>query len=144
MIRTNYCNPASNRHKGMTLIEITLVVAIIGILAAIAYPSYSDHVRKAHRKQAMADMAKLQLYLEEHYDKGYSANAILAGEQCGTFCEVDNQRYVITANVEKDGYLITGTPQTDKSQHIDKCAGTQYEKLTLSHTGQSLPVECWQ
>lgn len=49
--------------KGFTLIEIMIVVAIIGILAAIAYPSYQDSVQKSRRtdgKSVVVDTAALQ------------------------------------------------------------------------------------
>lgn len=71
------------RRHGFSLIEIMVVVAIIGVLASIAIPLYTGHIRKARRSEAMAALQTIALYEEKgmaefsKYGNGIYNNGIL-------------------------------------------------------------------
>jgi type IV pilus assembly protein PilE len=56
-----------NRQHGFTLIELMIVVAIVGILAAIAYPTYTEQVRKSRRAEAQAALMGLANAMERYF-----------------------------------------------------------------------------
>ncbi|EGR1124480.1 type IV pilin protein [Vibrio cholerae] len=145
MIRKIFCKPSVSQQQGMTLIELMIAVVIVGVLASIAYPAYTNYVKEGHRKQAMADMAKIQLYLEEKYQNGYTATGIVDAQKvCNSFCSVDSDRYKIVVETTTTSYAITATPQSSKGQNSDQCDGSAYTSLTLNEKGVTSPIGCWK
>lgn len=68
------------RQRGFTLMELMIVVAIVGILASIAYPSYQSHVLKTRRAVAAGCMLELAQWMERNY------TTCLAYNVTGTTC----------------------------------------------------------
>jgi len=65
--------------QGFTLIELMIAVAIVGILAAIAYPSYIEHVRKTRRADAKAVVLELSQWMERFYTENSRYDKTRAG-----------------------------------------------------------------
>ncbi|WP_319004934.1 type IV pilin protein [Microbulbifer aggregans] len=55
------------KQRGFTLIELMIVVAVIGVLAGIAIPSYQEHVKKARRADAQGALMGLAQAMEKHF-----------------------------------------------------------------------------
>ncbi|MGH8467618.1 MAG: type IV pilin protein [Gammaproteobacteria bacterium] len=65
--------------SGFTLIEVMIVVAIVGILSAIAYPSYQQHVRSSRRADAQAALLELAQIMERRFTENNGYDLGLAG-----------------------------------------------------------------
>jgi len=63
----NSTQSGQRRRAGFTLVELMIAVAIVAILAAIAYPSYQEQIRKANRADAQADLLNLAQFMERYY-----------------------------------------------------------------------------
>lgn len=68
-MKTRFHPARDNRasSQGFTLIELMITVAIIGILASIAYPSYTQYVQRANRAEARAMLLENAQFLERNY-----------------------------------------------------------------------------
>ncbi len=116
MMRESSLNVRANR--GFTLIELMIAVAIVGILAAIAYPSYQDHVRRTYRSTAKADLVALAQAAERYYTTRAGAmtytgatTALYSGHSPADG-PAASARYNLAIAVAADGqsYTLTATP----------------------------------
>lgn len=142
------------RESGFTLVELMIVVAIIGIIAAIIYPSYVQYVVKSNRSAAesliMDAAAKQQLYLLDK--RTYASTMATLGYSCPgsiqtTVCNNYQQPIAIT-NVSSSPptFTITATPVPGGNQAArdTKCAAVSVDQAgTKSISGTSTVSACW-
>lgn len=110
--------------KGFTLIELMIVVAIVGILSSIAYPSYVEYVRKGQRNEARAALLQAAQYME----RGATATGLYPSALPSGMQSTESKKYNLSANVagNQASFTLTATPV-----QADAMCGN----LTLSNTG---------
>ncbi|WP_416138248.1 type IV pilin protein [Halomonas sp. HK25] len=143
---------STRRTAGFTLIELMIAVAIVGILASIAYPSYQRYVLESRRTDAKSSLMQVAGQLERCYtvtsDYRYRDGD---GNACINFPIDSNEGfYRITASAadgtgtvpESSNYRLTATTTgaQNSSQSGDSC-----DDFTLTHTGArgANETDCW-
>ena len=125
--------------KGFTLIELMIAVIIIGILAAIVYPSYIDSVRKSRRADAESVLLELANYMERTYTESNKYNPTGFALPITQSPKTGDKFYDIsTASINANSYVLQAVPVANTSQAADSC-GT----LKLSSSGVKTPANCW-
>ncbi|MCX7946302.1 MAG: type IV pilin protein [Hydrogenophilus sp.] len=126
---------------GITLLELVVVLAIVAILAAIAYPSYRDHILKTRRAAATACLLDLAQNLEQRYSAILKYEAIPLQAPCVADLSA-YYTFSYDGDVTSTAFRLKATALG--SQAEDKVGNTSCRELTLRHTGERSPPLCWQ
>jgi type IV pilus assembly protein PilE len=142
---------AKPARKGFTLIELMIVIAIVGILAAVAMPIYTDNIRRGKLPEAFTRLAVYATRMEQYYqdNRNYGNGACTdvntptglafpsnaTGQQKFNYsCQLSNggQSYVLTAS----GAAEAAVGHTFTLTHTGQQATTQFK-------GAAVTKNCW-
>ncbi|MFN3304121.1 MAG: type IV pilin protein [Roseateles sp.] len=141
--------------RGFTLIELMVVVTIVGILAAVAYPVYTSHLQRSRRADAVKVLTAV-VQAQERYRGNRSAYASTLTDLGIDASRITNHYTLDIAGLGESaslvgGYLVTATARSDSQQASDsqcaklrirvEAASVSYESLSSADADTS--SLCW-
>ena len=120
----------SRRQAGVTLMELMIVVAIIGILASIAVPAYQSYMTRTYRGAAKACISEFGQALERYYTTNLTYVGAAPAPGCQFESELDDRYTITVGNLAQRTYTITATPIA-----VQLASDTQCGVLTQNQTG---------
>jgi len=126
------------KYKGFTLVELMITVAIVGILAAIALPSYQTYTLKTKRSDAKIGLLQMADSQERYYlqNNSYAAtNTLLYG---AAVKQSPENKYLLTVTSGgATGFVVSAAAQAEQ------VADTACLTLTYNQAGTKTPAACW-
>lgn len=132
--------------RGFSLLELMIVVAIIGILAAIAYPMYSNHVQDTRRAECGAALMGLASAMERDFSRNNAYRNLVALGNFPNQCPTDGGSafYTLTSvpTGGGTGFLLTATPTG--AQAADVCGALTLNQQLVKGQGGGTVDRCWR
>ena len=131
------------RVRGFTVIELMIVVIIIAILVALAYPSYINYLRKAKRGEAQQLLLNWAINQEIWRSNNVAYNSIVADGADGNIVpEHDNYDFA-PSDVTGTTYTLSADASGDQENDTAR-DGTSCDILSLDQNGVKEPPGCWE
>ncbi|HRA98738.1 MAG TPA: type IV pilin protein [Nitrospira sp.] len=126
---------------GFSLIELMVVVAVIGIMAVVGFPSYNDYIIRGRIAEATSALSDGRVRIEQFFqdNKTYAGGACPPATESFTYdcSNLTNTTYTITANGN------AGSSVSDFSFSIDQSNTRKTTGTKSGWAGAALPQDCW-
>jgi len=133
----------NKQHKsyGFTLVELLITVAIIGILASVAYPSYTDFVIRSNRSEGLRELLRYANLQEQVFvdSRSYASDMKGLGESTATI-KTESENYIISVQAGSTATTFTLQAVAQGNQGND----TGCKTLTVDQIGTKGPTICWE
>jgi type IV pilus assembly protein PilE len=135
------------KQRGVTLVELLTVVLVVGILGAIAVPSYTSYMRKAKRADAKVALTNTAQQLERCYTRYYDYTNLACGVNLpyntpnGTYTIDQDPAAAPTPNITVSTYALKATPIGN--QALDTHCGTFQLNQVNVKSVSTAATDCW-
>lgn len=140
----SFTSSATKKCFGFTLIELMIAVAVVSILASVAYPTYVDHVTRSNRAEALRELTRFA-NLEEQYfidHRNYTGNINELGVGSGSQYTTESGNYKIklkSFDVNTGTFNLQAKALASQLANDSACA-----KIYITNTSKKTPEECWE
>ena len=135
-------NRITSAQRGFTLIEVMIVVAIIGILAAIALPQYRDYVIRSKFTDATSGLSNRRIQVEQFFqDNRTYVGADAAGQPCGP--DTTGQNFNFACVVAATTFTITATGKTSMAGFSFNINELNVRTTPTAAAGWTSNATCW-
>ncbi|KUE80896.1 type IV pilin protein [Aeromonas schubertii] len=119
---------------GFSLIELMIAVAVVAIIAAVAYPAFTSGLQKSRRAEAIKGLLSMQLRQEEHRitNASYSSTTAQLGAPTSDYYDF------AVSGASATGYTLTATAKG--SQSGDTACAT----MSINKADTKTPADCWK
>jgi len=132
------------KRNGFTLIEVMITVAIIGILAAVAYPSYTEHVKRSARAEAITALVDAANKQEQFFVDNHDYTAVLANLGLVAATETGLYELSIASVANSREFTITAEAVSGIAATDSDCKTLVINELSVkTSTGSGTSKECW-
>jgi type IV pilus assembly protein PilE len=137
---------AVHRQTGFTLIEIMIVVVIIGILTAIAVPSYNDYLTRSRITQATSGLAERRTRMEQYFQDNhfyFQADPALSGPACDNDTTASSYFDFSCPTLTATTYTLTATGKSSMTGFTYTVTEANVRATPAVAAGWTTSATCW-